>query len=113
MLKRELFRVINDGRVRGLIDNILASGEGVLADEYNLWLTMHASRAQATPVEGGIPWLGFVVYPTHRKLKRRNVVQFRRRLERNISLYRQGAISFGELDVTVQGWINHVRYADT
>jgi hypothetical protein len=192
VLKRELFRVIDDGRVRGLIDTILAGGEGVLADEYDmayfpgdsllarirprglpignltsqfwsncilnpldwfvvrelgcraylryvddfalfadskrqLWtwkkrivdylaglrLTMHASRAQATPVECGIPWLGFVVYPTHRKLKRRNVVQFRRRLERNISLYRRGAISFAELDATVQGWINHVRYGDT
>ena len=24
-----------------------------------------------------------------------------------------GAISFAELDASVQGWINHVRYADT
>ena len=54
-----------------------------------------------------------VVYPTHRKLKRRNVVQFNRRLERNISLYQHGAISFAELDASVQGWINHVRYGDT
>ena len=36
VLKRELFRVIEDGRVRGLIDTILASGEGVLADEYDM-----------------------------------------------------------------------------
>ena len=25
----------------------------------------------------------------------------------------QGAISFAELDASVQGWINHVRYGDT
>ena len=61
----------------------------------------------------GIPWLGFVIYPTHRKLKRRNVVQFRRRLEQNITLYRRGDISFAELDASIQGWINHVRYGDT
>ena len=78
-----------------------------------LRLTMHEGSAQASPVEEGIPWLGFVVYPTHRKLKRRNVVHFRRRLEWNISLYRQGAITFAELDASVQGWINHVRYGDT
>jgi hypothetical protein len=78
-----------------------------------LRLTVHGRSAQVTPVTGGIPWLGFVVYPEHRRLKRRNVVQFRRRLQRNISLYRQGVISFAELDAGVQGWINHVRYGDT
>lgn len=78
-----------------------------------LRLTVHAGSAQAQPVMAGIPWLGFVVYPAQRKLKRRNVVGFRRRLERNITLYRRGEISFAELDACVQGWINHVRYGDT
>jgi hypothetical protein len=45
--------------------------------------------------------------------RRRNVVNFRRRLERNIDLYRAGRITFADLDASVQGWINHVRYADT
>ncbi len=76
-------------------------------------LTIHESAAQVIPCSVGIPWLGFVVYPTHRRLKRRNVVKFRRRLEQNIDLYETGQISFAELDASVQGWINHVRYADT
>lgn len=79
----------------------------------SLRLTVHTEAAQVIPVAGGIPWLGFVVYPDHRRLKRRNVVQFRQRLERNISLYQQQRISFAELDASVQGWINHVRYGDT
>ena len=78
-----------------------------------LRLTIHQESAQASPVEVGIPWLGFVVYPTHRRLKRRNVVQFRRRFEQNVLLYQQGEISFAELDASVQGWINHVCYGDT
>lgn len=78
-----------------------------------LRLTIHQESAQALPVTAGVPWLGFVVYPTYRKLKARNVVAFRRRLARNISLYRAGQITFGELDSSVQGWINHVRYGDT
>jgi len=76
-------------------------------------LTIHAGPAQATPVTQGIPWLGFVVYPTHRLLKRRNAVKFPRRFEHNLDLYRAGEISFAEMDASVQGWINHVRYADT
>ncbi len=66
-----------------------------------------------TQTKDGIPWLGFVVYPTHRRLKRRNAVNFTCRLERNIDLYESGAITFAELDASVQGWTNHVRYADT
>lgn len=57
--------------------------------------------------------MGFVVYPTHRKLKRRNVVKFTQRLRHNIDLYRRGRITFAELDASVVGWVNHVRYADT
>lgn len=78
-----------------------------------LRLTIHTKSAQVNPSNSGIPWLGFVVYPTHRKLKRRNVVRFQRRMEHNISLYQQGELSFADLDAGVQGWINHVRYGDT
>ncbi|MDX2161401.1 MAG: reverse transcriptase/maturase family protein [bacterium] len=78
-----------------------------------LRLTLHEREAQVIQTQDGIPWLGFVVYPTHRRLKRRNVVNFTRKLEHTIDLYESGAIPFAELDASVQGWINHVRYADT
>ena len=76
-------------------------------------LPPHESATQVLPTACGIPWLGFVVYPTHRLLKRRNAVNFTRRLERNLDQYQAGRISFAELDAGVQGWINHVRFADT
>jgi len=53
------------------------------------------------------------VYPTHRVLKQRNTVNFTRRFVRNIERYRDREISFEELSASVQGWVNHVRYADT
>jgi RNA-directed DNA polymerase len=76
-------------------------------------LRIHESAAQVLPTRCGIPWLGFVVYPTHRLLKRRNAVKFTRRLEQNIDAYSSGRISFAELDASVKGWVNHVRFADT
>ena len=76
-------------------------------------LTIHEAQTQVLPVHCGIPWLGFVLYPTHRLLKRRNAVAFTRRLERNLDAYQSKLISFAELDASVQGWVNHVRYADT
>jgi hypothetical protein len=75
-------------------------------------LNVHAG-AQATPVTNGIPWLGFIVYPTHRRVKARNVRNFSRRIRRRWRQYSLGEISFAEFDASVQGWINHVRYADS
>lgn len=76
-------------------------------------LIIHQTEAQVSPVEAGIPWLGFVVYPTHRRIKSRNVVKFSRRLRERWGEYTHGKISFAEFDASVQGWVNHVRYADT
>ena len=76
-------------------------------------LRIHEHAAQVQPVNTGIPWLGYVVYPTHRLLKRRNAIAFTKRLSRNLSLFRAGAISFAELDASVQGWIAHVNFGDT
>ena len=61
----------------------------------------------------GIPWLGWVVYPTHRLLKRRNAVKFTRRFAQLLDLYQDRQITFAELDASVQGWIAHVDFGDT
>lgn len=85
----------------------------VIAKLAKLRLTLHEETAQIYPVSTGIPFLGFRVYPDHRRVKRRKVVQFRRKLRQSLKDYRQAAICFDELDARVQGWINHVRYGDT
>src|SRR5690606_13917234 len=41
-----------------------------------LRLTVHEREAQVIHTQAGVPWLGWVIYPTHRKLKRRNAVNF-------------------------------------
>ena len=76
-------------------------------------LTIHEAETQVLPTRCGIPWLGFVVYPTHRLLKRRNAVNFTRKFEHLLDLYETRQISFAELDASVKGWVNHVCYADT
>ncbi len=62
-----------------------------------LRLTLHEESAQVQPVENGIPWLGFVVYPTHRRLKRRNVVKCRRRLAALVEEHRAGNAPIAKL----------------
>ena len=78
-----------------------------------LRLQFHEGSAQVQAVAHGIPWLGFVVYPTHRRVKARKVVQATRSLHGRYAAWQRGEISFAEFDASVQGWINHVRYADS
>lgn len=78
-----------------------------------LRLTIHAEAAQVTPVSCGIPWLGFVVYPSHRRVKARKVKHATRRLRARRDAHRAGCIELDDLHASVRGWINHVRYADS
>jgi hypothetical protein len=85
----------------------------VVAYLQRLRLTVHEHSAQVTPVTQGIPWLGFIVFPDHRRVKARKVHDARRRLGARFEAWRRGQISFAEFDASVQGWVNHVRYADS
>jgi len=75
-------------------------------------LTIHAG-AHAKPTTEGVPFLGFILYPQRRRVKRRKAVYYQRRLVKLVARYADGMISFDELSASVQGWINHVRYANT
>ncbi len=78
-----------------------------------LRLTLHEGRAQVYPVASGIPFLGFRVYPTHRRLKRRNGVNFQRRFKGLVAQLARGEIGPAQLHTSVRGWVNHARYGDT
>jgi hypothetical protein len=77
-----------------------------------LRLTIHP-EAHPRPVSEGIPFLGFIVFPTHRRLKRRKGIAFQRRLKRKLAAHAAGEISLDEVHASVQGWVNHVHYGDT
>jgi hypothetical protein len=78
-----------------------------------LRLRIHEASAQPFPVQHGIPWLGFVVYPSHRLLKSRIRRKAVSRIDACWQDYRAGKATFAELDAVVQGWVNYLRYADS
>ncbi len=81
-----------------------------LARRLRLWV--HEQSADVQPTAADVPWLGFVVYPDHRRLKACKMVNTTRRLQARFDAWRAGEISFAEFDASVQGWINRMRYAD-
>ncbi|PUB76295.1 MAG: hypothetical protein DBP03_04860 [gamma proteobacterium symbiont of Ctena orbiculata] len=76
-------------------------------------LRVYEESAQVSPVERGIPWLGFVVYPEYRRIKGRKLRHTCHRLSERFDAWCCEAISSAEFDASVQGWINHLRYADS
>jgi len=78
-----------------------------------LRLTLHEEFAQPRPSHTGVSFLGFQIFPDHRRLKPANGYAFQRRLKNMHSLYQSGEISQQDLMTSVQSWINHVRYGDT
>jgi hypothetical protein len=79
---------------------------------YQFRLTIHPG-AQPRPVNEGIPFLGFIVFPQRRRLKRRKGIHFQRKLKKLVTGYRAGDVLLKDLSATVRGWINHVRYGNT
>ncbi len=75
-------------------------------------LTIHPG-SQPCPVDEGIPFLGFIIYPQRRCIKRRKGIQFCRHFTQLVTDYADGMISLDELNATVQGWVNHVRYGNS
>ncbi len=87
--------------------------EAIIARLATLRLTIHHARAQVRPVAEGIPFLGFVVFPQERRLKRRKGVAFQRRLRSIAQLYAEGKLPRERMIASLKGWLNHVRYANT
>jgi len=77
-----------------------------------LRLVLHPG-AHPRPVAEGIPFLGFVVFPDHRRLKRRKGLQFRRRFRALVRRHLAGEVPLEKVTTTAQGWANHVRYGNT
>lgn len=103
------------------VDDILLFGERRELQRWQAALEVRLARlrlsahpgAQPRPVSEGIPFLGFVVYPERRRLKRRKGVHYRRKLKRLLAAYQRGEVSLAALDASVRGWVNHVGYANT
>jgi retron-type reverse transcriptase len=78
-----------------------------------LRLTLHQRSSTVYPVTNGIPFLGFVTYPTHRLLKRRNGVAFQRRFKAQLKQLAAGLLDYADVAASVQGWLGHAGHGNT
>jgi RNA-directed DNA polymerase len=78
-----------------------------------LRLTIHVERAHPRPVTEGLPFLGFTLYPTHRRLKAQKVISFRHNLKRQVKDLAAHRIKLAAVHASVRGWVDHARHGDT
>jgi RNA-directed DNA polymerase len=118
-VKRELkcpayLRYCDDFMLFGDHKPTLWRWKGEIADfSQTLRLRLHQWESTVFPVAAGIPFLGFHVYPDHRRLKRHNGVGFQRRFRSLLNTYATGTISQEQLEASVQGWLAHAAHGDT
>lgn len=82
--------------------------KGVVERLEDLRLTIHTERAIPRPITDGIKFLGFVIFPEYRLLKREKGIAYQRKLKQLMN-----TASEETLNASVQGWVNHLRYGDT
>jgi retron-type reverse transcriptase len=78
-----------------------------------LRLTLHERSSTVYPATNGVPFLGFRLYPDHRRLLRRNGVAFARRQRRSHRQIAGGRMTRAEWKTRLRGWIAHARHGDT
>jgi hypothetical protein len=95
------------------VDDLLLMGD----DKRQLWewkqavverlaslrLTLHKGGAQVRPVTEGFPFLGFVITPHKRRLKRRNGVAYARKFRALLRAYAAGQVPLDQVTSSARG----------
>jgi retron-type reverse transcriptase len=78
-----------------------------------LRLSLHPHKCVVFPVNDGIPFLGYRIFPTHLRLAKDNVHRFRRRLRSMQRAYRAGRMNGDDVSRRIVSWLGHARHAAT
>jgi retron-type reverse transcriptase len=115
-------RLGSGGYVRYVDDVLLfADDKAVLRDWHTravaflatLRLTVHHTQPQPRPATEGIPFLGFQVFPDHRRLKRRKMIYAWQHLKSARNQVEAGLLPLSALRCAMQAWIAHACHGDT
>jgi retron-type reverse transcriptase len=81
--------------------------------EINLCLKLKNNATFIAPIQQGIPFLGFRIFPYLIRLKRTNLVRFRRKFRQKEKAYLNGKISEDTFIRSVSSMIGHIKHANT
>jgi retron-type reverse transcriptase len=78
-----------------------------------LRLRLHPRKCFVAPVQSGCTFLGYRIFPTHRRLDADHVRRFKRRIRRYDQAVADGRMSDAQRRDCIRSWVAHARHADT
>jgi retron-type reverse transcriptase len=78
-----------------------------------LRLAPHATKCQVYRVRDGFPFLGWQVFPDHRRLRRSTGVRIQRKLRALAAAHAAGEIGWDKVRASVMSWMGHLKHGDT
>jgi len=79
----------------------------------NLKLELHPDKSKIFPLYKGVDFLGFKVFYSHKRARKRNVNHFKKRLEKFKKSYAYGDISKSKFIASVEGWLAYIMWGNT
>ena len=79
----------------------------------NLSLQLHPDKSKVLNLENGIGFLGFRLYQHHKRIKKKNVKRFEKKMIRQRKWFNQEKISREKIVESFEGWLAHVSHANT
>jgi len=76
-------------------------------------LELHARKCVVLPVKAGVPFLGWRLYPDHRRLKRQTGLRFQRKLKALAEGYADGVIGLDVIHSSLASYAGHLKHGDT
>ena len=78
-----------------------------------LKIKLHPDKTEILPLRNGITFLGYRIFYHCRLLRRRNIKHFLKKLEKNISLFKNKEISKEQLESRINGWMGYAKFGNT
>ncbi len=79
----------------------------------SLRLALHPQKNKIFPVTEGTDFMGYRIFPSHRRLRKANIKTLIKRLKHFQQLYKEGRIALPTIQQSLQSWIGHAGHADT
>jgi RNA-directed DNA polymerase len=76
-------------------------------------LRLHEEKVSVRPVQAGLTFVGYRIWPTHRLLRKKNVRHFRRRVRWMKGAYACGRTSWQDIKPRLISWMGHASQADS
>jgi len=76
-------------------------------------LKLHDRKCVVLPVRAGVPFLGWKVFPDHRRIKRASGLRFQRKLRTLRRQYARGEIELSAVRPVLASYLGHLKHGDT